>query len=51
MKYPPEDDVNTSQIEGCDFSMEYFSVTSSNHIGAAKVKQQKPANQLKAKEY
>ena len=40
MKYPPEDDVHTSQIEGGgDFSMEYFSASSSNHIGAAKVKQ------------
>jgi hypothetical protein len=50
MKYPPDDDVHTSQIEG-DFSMDYFSVCSSNHIGAATVKQQKPANQLKAKEF
>ena len=40
MKYPPEDDVHTSQIEGGgDFSMEYFSASSSNHIGAATVKQ------------
>jgi hypothetical protein len=39
MKYPPEDDVHTSQIEGGgDFSMEYFSACSSSHIGAAKVK-------------
>ena len=50
MKYPPDDDVHTSQIEG-NFSMDYFSVCSSNHIGAATVKQQKPANQLKAKEF